>query len=220
MGRAPLLIVASLLAAWAGAGRGLEPPRLVRGEVAAAPWNVVSGGIAACDVLVDERGAVVRAELVQDVPPYGLQLREDILSSWRFEPARENGRPMGAHVLVLGLFLPPMLQMPAPERPLYKTTKAPETLPWPTDVVVPPYPPNVIGSGKVIVETDVSEQGGVASARVLSPPGAFDAAALEAIRGWTFRPAALAGRPLASRAFLVVSFVGTTPLARAAAEET
>src|SRR5262249_24710663 len=97
------------------------------------------------------------------------------------------------------------------DNPRYKTTDAPEGLPWPTDVIVPPYPPNVTGAAKVIVEADVSEQGKVAAAHVLYPSSAFDSAAVDTIRQWTFRPAAHARRPVAPRAFLVVSFLGTTP---------
>lgn len=61
------------------------------------------------------------------------------------------------------------------------------------------------------MEADVSEQGRVASARVLAAGSAFDAVSLETIKAWTFRPAVGANRPVASRAFVVFSFVGTTP---------
>jgi hypothetical protein len=100
-----------------------QPPRLVGAELGPAPWNVQSGGIAACDVTLDENGTVVGTDLVQDVPPYGAQLN-DAVRSWRFEPARESGRRVGARVLVLGLFRPPTLSIPTPENPLSKTIRA------------------------------------------------------------------------------------------------
>jgi protein TonB len=204
-----LTVVLAGLAATAMA-QATTPPRLVSAQLGPAPWNVQSGGIAACEVTLDENGAVVGADLVQDVPPYGAQLN-DAVRSWRFEPAREGDRRVGARVLVLGLFRPPTLSIPTPENPLYKTTQAPEEIPWPTYVAVPPYPANVVGSGKVIVETDVSDQGKVASARALGEASVFDSAALDAARQWTFRPASRSGRPIASRAYLVFSFVGVTP---------
>jgi TonB family protein len=68
-----------------------------------------------------------------------------------------------------------------------------------------------VGSGKVLVEADVSAEGAVASSRVMGQASAFDSAALGAVRQWTFRPAARAGRAVTSRAFLVFSFVGVTP---------
>lgn len=186
-----------------------EPPRLASAHLGDAPWNVLAAGIAACDVSIDENGAVVGAELVQDVPPFGAQLAEAV-RSWRFAPAREGDRRVGARVLVLGLFRP-QATVPAPEKPLYKTTQAPEELPWPTFVALPPYPANVMGSGKVVVETDVSDEGKVVSVRALGAATAFDSAALDAARQWTFRPAARAGRPIPSRAFLVFAFMGSSP---------
>ena len=44
--------------------------------------------------------------------------------------------------------------------------------------------------GKVTVQYDVTPQGQVVNARVVAsePPGLFDAAALEAVRSWRFRP--------------------------------
>jgi TonB family protein len=199
------------LAASSPAQHGRQLPRLTQAQIGPVPWNVQSGGIAACDVTLAESGAVVAVDLVQDVPPYGAQLREAI-RSWGFEPAQQNDRPIGARVLVLGFFHPPTLHIPTPENPRYKGTKAPDEIPWPTHVTVPPYTPNVlvVESGKVIVEADISDQGAVASARVLNPGSPFDSGVLDALRKWTFRPAAHAGRPVPSRAFFVFSFPTAT----------
>jgi TonB family protein len=186
------------------------PPRLVSAEVSPAPWNVRSGGIAALDVTIDESGRVTGAQTVQDVAPYTEALRAS-LRQWQFEPARAHGRTVGSRVLVLGFFRPPQMSVPAPERPRYKDAVAPEELPWPTAVMVPPYPPNVVGSGKVLLEVDISEAGKVTSARVLNPGSPFDGAATGAAQAWTFRPAKRKGREVAARAFFVFSFVGTTP---------
>jgi TonB family protein len=211
MRSAALGVVLTALAASSSPQARGEPPSLLRAQLDAAPWNVRSGGIAACEVTLSESGAVVAVDLVQDLPPYGAQLGEAI-RSWGFEAALENGRRVGARVLVLGFFHPPTLHIPAPENPRYKGTKAPEETPWPTHVAVPPYPPNVVvvDSGKAIVEADVSDQGAVVAARVLTPGGPFDPAVLDATRKWTFRPAARGGRPVASRAFLVFSFPAAT----------
>jgi hypothetical protein len=186
------------------------PPSLVAAEVSPSPWNVRSGGIAAFDVTVDEKGAVSSAETVQDVAPYSDMLRED-LKRWRFEPARDGGHAVSSRVLVLGFFRPPETEVPAPERPRYKDAAAPEELPWPTSAVVPPYPPNALGNGKVLFEVEISDAGKVVSTRVLNPGTPFDSAATGAAKAWVFRPASRNGRPVASRAYFVFSFVGTTP---------
>jgi TonB family protein len=198
-----LLLGATLLAA-------ASPPRLAEIHLEAAPWNVRSGGIAAYDVRIDEKGSVTSADIVQDVAPYGAMLGH-ALPSWRFEPAREGGSPVPSRVLVLGLFRPPVLYFAAPEKPHYKSTEAPAEVPWPTAVRVPPYPPNTTGDGKVVLEADVSDDGAVAAVRVVSPATPFDDASLQAARQWTFRPASREGRPTTARVFLIFSFVGITP---------
>jgi len=185
-------------------------PRLLSAQLDGAPWNVQSGGIAAFDVQLDEKGAVTSATLVQDVAPYGGMLAE-ALPAWRFEPASEGGRAVASRVLVLGFFRPPSLTFAAPDNPRYKGTTAPPELPWPTSVVVPPYPPNALGSGKVALQVDVDDAGSVTAAQVLSPRSPFDGAAADSVRQWKFRPASRGNREVVSRAFIVVSFVGTTP---------
>jgi TonB family protein len=187
-----------------------QPPRVVKAELGAEPWNAISGGVAACEVALNEKGAVVGVEVVQDVAPFGTLLR-DAVRSWQFEAAVADGVRTGAHVLVLGFFRPSGMTLTTPESPRYKTTSAPADIPWPTLVAVPPYPPNLVGSGKVLIEADISGEGAVASARVVAPGSAFDSAALDTARQWKFRPATKGGRGVPSRAFLVFSFVGMTP---------
>jgi TonB family protein len=179
-------------------------------EIEPVPWNAESGGIAAFDVSLDAEGSVVSVEPVQDLAPYDAQLGA-VLPSWRFEPARELGRSVPSHVLVLGFFRPPFTIFAAPEHPRYKDTVAPDVIPWPTAVVVPPYPPNALGSGAVVLEADVSDAGAVTNVRIASRPTPFDDAAQDTALHWTFRPARRGGQAVASRAFLVLSFFGTTP---------
>jgi hypothetical protein len=202
-----VLFAASELAAQSA----VSLPRLVAAELEAAPWNVAqSGGIAAYDVRLDASGAVASAEIVQDVAPYGTMLG-DALPAWRFEPAREDGRGVPSRVLVLGFFRPPGLTFAAPESPRYKGTVAPDEIPWPTSVVPPAYPSNAVGSGKVVLEVDVSDRGAVTGTRILTAPTPFDSASSSAARQWTFRSARKGNREVASRAFFVFSFVGITP---------
>jgi TonB family protein len=205
-----VLAGALLAAVELGAQGQTSLPRLLAAELGPVPWNVRSGGIAAYDVRLDESGAVASAEMVQDVAPYGGMLGH-ALPSWRFEPARAEGRAVPSRVLVLGFFRPPELHFAAPQNPRYKDTVAPDEIPWPTSVTVAPYPPSATGSGYVLLEADVSESGTVTGTRRASPTTPFDSAAAEAARQWTFRPARRGNRDVASRAFLVFSFTGTTP---------
>jgi hypothetical protein len=107
------------------------PPRLLSAPVPASPLGAQSGGIAALDVTVNASGAVTAAETVQDFAPFGDLMREAV-RGWQFEPAREQGRTVQRHVLVLGFFRPPELAVIAPPRPRYKDTTAPPELPWPS----------------------------------------------------------------------------------------
>jgi outer membrane biosynthesis protein TonB len=199
------------LATAATAQSGWQPPRLVAASIGSTPWNVASaGGIAACEVSLDANGQVAGVTLVQDVQPYGAQLREAV-QSWSFEAAREGDRSVPARVLVLGLFRPPTLSISAPETLRYKTTNAPPELPWPTFVAIPPYPANVVGSGAVILQSEVAEDGSVGATRVLNAGSPFDAAAHDAAAHWTYRPATRNGRNVASRVFLLFTFTGVTP---------
>ena len=101
------------------------PPPLLP-PIGPAPWNVQSGGIAAYDVQLDEKGAVTSTEIVQDVAPYGAMLGE-ALPSWRFEPARGGGRPVKSRVLVLGLFRPPGTTFVAPGGAALQEHRSPPT---------------------------------------------------------------------------------------------
>jgi len=204
------LMTAFLIAAPLAGQGAATLPRLVKAELGPAPWSVQSGGIAAIDVKIDEKGAVTAADIVQDVAPYGAMLDEAV-PSWAFEPAREGARAVPSRVLVLGFFRPPLTHFAAPDKPLYKGTVAPPELPWPTSVVVPPYPPGALGNGKVILQADISESGLVTAASVLSPPTAFDSASADALKQWHFRPATRGNHKAPSRAFCVFSFLGTTP---------
>ena len=184
-------------------------PRLMSAELGAVSLNAQSGGIAACDVTLDATGSVRAVALVQDMAPFGEVLARS-LPGWRFEPAREGGQAVSSRVLVLWVARPPATSFAAPGPPRYKGTVAPPALPWPTSAIFPPYPPNALGSGYVVLESDISEDGQVTATRRLSSPTAFDGAADGAVRQWRFRAAEDATRPVASRAVVVFSFVGTT----------
>jgi TonB family protein len=201
-----ILLPAALLAQ----GSHFTPLTLVSADLEPAPWNVQSAGITAFDVSVDASGAVTGVETVQDLAPYAAMMR-DALPRWRFQPARRRGSPVATHVLVLGFFRPPAMFIVAPDRPRYKDTEAPDDVPWPTAVTPPPYPPNATGSGKVILEVDVADDGTVSKVRVVSPASVFDGAASDSARAWKFRPSSYHNRDVGSRLYLLFSFIGITP---------
>jgi len=203
------LVLAGDGAARAQAAAPSALPRLVSAEIGAVSPNAQSGGLAAADVAVSETGSVGTVTLVQDMAPYGAELARAV-PSWRFEPAQEKGKAVPSRVAVLWLARPPLTAFVAPANPRYKGTTAPDYLPWPTSIAVAPYPPGALGSGTVVLEADISDRGHVTGTHRLSATSAFDAAADEAARKWTFRPAQAHNRDVASRAVLIFSFAGTT----------
>jgi TonB family protein len=206
-----LSAVAVLVLAFAAsaAAQDYQPPRLTAARAEGTPVNVQSGGIAALELAIDARGNVKDATLVQDVAPYGAALQADA-RGWTFEAARSKGMAVPDRVLLIAFFRPPVLSFAAPENPRYKQTQAPAELPWPTAVTAPPFPPNVLGDGKVLLEVDVSAEGAVSGVRNAWPGSAFDSAAEQTARAWRFRPATRDGKPAAARVFMLFSFAGVS----------
>lgn len=79
-------------------------------------------------------------------------------------------------------------------------------------VLTPPKYPKAAAdariSGKVVLLVDIDAAGDVSAVEVESatPPGVFEANAVEAARQWKFRPATKDGRPVASRKRVPVTF--------------
>ena len=186
------------------------PARLQSGGMGSVPYGTQSGGIAAFRLAVDARGSVTEVQPVLEFAPYGQAMRQ-ALPAWRFEPAREGGAAVPGPLLVLGLFRPPALSFAAPEVPRFKETKAPDDVPWPTDVTVQSYPAGATGSGVVVLEVEVAQDGSVSGTRVVSDASAFDGAASSAAKVWKFRPAMRKNRLAASRLYVILSFVGDAP---------
>jgi len=181
------------------------PPVLQSAALGPVPYGARAAGVVVLEAEVDERGAVTAVRAVKTVAPFSEGLERDV-RDWRFEPAREDLRTVRSRVLVAALVRPAALLFPAPGAPPTPPTHVPEDIPYPVSVAVPPYPPNAVGDAAVIVETSVATDGSVDEAHVVSEPGGFDLAALEAARGWRFRAAHHDGRAVESRAYLVFVF--------------
>lgn len=183
-----------------------EPARLESGPVEAIPIRTAAAGIVLAEVSLNERGGVTGIRMLQDVEPFTEVIQKSV-QRWRFAPAREKGRMAATHVLVAGLFRPAMLTFPAP--PIEEGGPDPDPsndVPFPTGVAIPPYPPNAIGGAYVLVEVKLTREGTHEDARVISPNTGFDSAALDAARGWSFRPALRENEPVPAYAYLLFLF--------------
>ena len=110
--------------------------------------GTTTAGMVLLELTMDERGLVRRSRPVHDVAPFTDLVRESAMS-WRFDPARENHSRTESRVLVIGLYRPPAMLFALPETPKPPPTAGSDNIPFPTEVVVPPYPPNRIGSANV-----------------------------------------------------------------------
>ena len=191
-----------------------EPARLESYAVDPVPWGTIAAGVVIFDVAVEADGVVGDVRVLQDVPPFTDLIRRK-LPEWHFQPALEDGNPVDNRVLVVGVFRPAMLLFPAPSQPILPTPDPDSTIPFPTGLAIAPYPPNAIGDGEVMVEVSLDAEGKVQGARMVGGTAAFQEAALDAARKWTFRPASRKGKSVPARAYLYFSFrqpvVGPSP---------
>ena len=111
-------------------------------------------------------------------------------------------------MLVIGLFRPAALLFPVPELPKAPPGDDEIEIPFPTEIVVPPYSPNNMGSVNVLVEVEVEvgADGSVGSTKTLTPQSGFDDSATSTARAWRFRPAELSDKPVLSRIYMIVSY--------------
>ena len=182
-----------------------QPAALSHYAVDPIPYGTGAAGIVLLDVAVDERGAAGDARVLKDVPPF-TDLIRNRLADWRFQPAREDGKPVASRVLVTGIYRPAMLEFPAPDKPSLPRADPQSGAPVPTSVAIAPYPPNAMGDASVMVEVQLDAQGSMADARVVGGTPGFDSAAEGAARQWKFSPATRKGAAVPSRAYLFFSF--------------
>ena len=194
----------------AGASQRATAPRLRESRLPAQIPEAFGGGEVVLEVTVDPRGAVARIDRVRVTPPYA-ELVADSAALWQFDPATVviDGRSqrIAAQVLVVALFRPPSFYAgPAPVVPPQSLGVPSPRLPRLTTVAMPAYPPTATGSGMVLVEIELSRHAEPRGYRTIGPVTGFDAAALDAVRGWQFGAPAAADAPDPLFVYAVVGF--------------
>jgi TonB family protein len=192
-----------------------EPARFESGSafIQLSPMTT-GGGEVLLELDVSASGEVSAVKVLRTTPPLG-DLLQKAASGWRFTPARDvpegSDSPVAVEtkVLVAGLFRPPALY-DAPvlgEVPADVSPPSPE-IPFPTTMIPPAYPPTAYLhlSQTVAVEISLDAKGEVETARVIREVEGLSGAALEAARGWRFRPARREGEAVPSFAYVVFGF--------------
>ena len=188
---AMLALAAPAAFAWPSCDEaGLQPPIALHREAPAYPAAVCDSGIegsveVALTILRDGGVGWVKV-LHADPPGYFEQAAVDGVRRWRFEPARQDGRPVECRLLTRVRFT------------LVDTVDT-SSQPLATDRPDPAYPARLRVEhveGYAEVQFELAADGSVLQPRIITamPRGEFEVAALEAIRSWRFPPDSTARR--------------------------
>jgi TonB family protein len=189
--------------------------RLRSGDVPNAPVQAVSAGEVLLSVSVSEAGAVGAIDVLRSTPPF-TDITVATVRGWRFAPAEDEQRKrMASRVLVGAMFGSPSLRVPTVGEQPKDVAPAATALPMPLTTAIPQYPPNARSGGVVMIETLIAPSGRVVGVTALRSAPPFDEIAMEAARGWLFRPPQGPGRPPNTYAYLIFVFrppvVGPAP---------
>jgi TonB family protein len=177
---------------------GYPPPR--------QPPDVVRGGQPALEVTVNDDGTVGPVSTLRDSPPF-TELRRAAVATWRFDPASEGDHRLRSRVLVAAVFRAPVLSAgPAPFFPRRDPSTPCGEVPYPIEIVEPPYPVTSLAEEVVLVEMDLEANGRVADSRLVEGKEPFAELALAAARRWRFEPACRQGRPVGAVAYVAFGF--------------
>jgi len=163
------------------------------------------------DVLISEEGEVRNVQVRRDIAS---ETEEAVRSvkTWKFEPAKFNGKAVASRVTVAVTFnpvpnfcanipLPPLIPQDDKAR-LPSSFQPPEV----THATFPTCPYYALSPGTVILETSINEAGKAQHTKVLRDAPPFTAPAIQAIEDWGFAAATLNGRPVESKVVLVFCF--------------
>ena len=209
------LIVSVALVATLSAQEPYAPARYARGAAPVLPVMTVGGGEVFLELTIRPNGTVEAIRPLRSTPPFTGVL-SNAVNGWQFTPALEavvgpDGKQEGSKnatskVMVAGMFRAPTLLTPTLGEKPADVGAASEDVAYPTTTIEPPYPPQALSAGLVVVEASTDTTGKVLAARVISSSPAFDPAAVDAARKWRFKPARIKGHPTSTYVYLVFGF--------------
>ena len=182
-------------------------------SVSAIPDQNLSArnGALVLDVGVSATGEVADIEVRRDLSP----LTEEAIRSvktWKFEPAKLEGRCIASRITVAVNFNPPphsSADVPLPPlMPQGDETRVKSSF-QPAEVTFAKMPASAFdaaGPGTVVVAVTVNEKGEVQSTKVLRDAPPFTVHAIQAAAHWRFVPATLKGKPFQSTVILAFVF--------------
>jgi protein TonB len=206
-------IVACALAALISQELPYAPAELKQGRPPLIPEEAIGGGEVLVELDISEGGAVTRARPLRTTPPFTAVVMEAV-RGWQFAPARElvraSGRssrnPVRSSVLVVAVYRPPVLVGPTlGERP--KDVSPPSSaVASPSMMPAPPFPPDAVLGGTVLLEVRVDANGAIENVAVLQASPPFGDVAAKTVRDWIFRPAQRNGVRVPATVYVIVGF--------------
>jgi TonB family protein len=181
-------------------------------SVSAIPEQNLSAqhGALVLDVRVSATGEVADIEVRRDLPPLTKEAIRSV-KTWKFEPAKLEGRCVASRITVAVNFNPPSASsadvplhplMPQEDESRVNSSFQPAEV---TFAKMPAFVYGALNPGTVVVAVTVNEKGKVQSTKVLRDAPPFTAHAVEAAASWRFVPATLEGKPLQST--VIITFV-------------
>ena len=198
----PFVIASGVLAA----APLFSPPRTGGIGAPALPSGPVwIQGLLVADI--SAAGEVTKTTIIHAPGPIGPAMASAV-AGWPFAAAIEDGARVGAPVLVAAIVRPPSFpDLVGFGAAMEGSSRVPRDVPAPIDVQAPAYPPLAVGNGVVVIEISVDADGKSAMVVPLTPASGFDAAAIEAARQWTFRPAERNGVNVPGCVYVMFGFV-------------
>jgi len=164
------------------------------------PDNAFQGGtvVAALEV---RGGRVSRVQILKGDPPF-VDATRTALSQWRF-PRKRGDRPA---LVIVNFRSPNLYSFGTSERKIL-VDGTPDSLPQPTSVVEPVYPPNSPGPGSVVLQMKLGDSGSPSEVKTVKGAGVLAQACDDAVRKWKLTPARnSSGEPSEPDAFAVCVF--------------
>ena len=206
-------VVACVLTALMPQEPPVSPAQLKQGRPPVIPIEAIGGGEVLIELDVSEGGAVTRARPLRTTPPFTTVVM-DAVRGWQFAPARElvvargqsSRRPVPSSVLVVAVYRAPVLVGPTLGEAPKEVSPPSSAVASPSMMPAPPFPPNAVLGGIVLLEVHVDADGAIENVKVLRALPPFDDVAIKTVHEWVFRPARRNGIRAPAVVYVVFGF--------------
>jgi TonB family protein len=203
-----------------------EPPKAIATRFPVYPFELLRKGAkekSVVSIIIDPNGGVAHARVVESTVPEFGQAVAAMFEAWRFEPAKQNGRPCYAGLTMEHIFDPKSgRDAPIPEGAreiLDKLAQGGSPSIPATDLdekpairrrVMPVFPGALRGEksdGEAVIEFFIDRNGDVQLPRVISATKEeFGWAAAQAVSTWRFLPPRKDGKPVVTKLRAPITF--------------